>query len=248
MTPFRRTAPDWGYTPSQFMSPDYDLSEVAARSAEIKSYRRDGRIFYNDPCNRLGGWFVWTNAGYGPVIVDNTNFFDGQSSIKLSTATVAGFNSRINKDLPIVTPRPIGLEFVAACNNWALILQVEFHTYTSGNEHYFSWRIYQNQLWVYNAAGVYVSVGTFPSDMFTSFFSNDKYRWMDIKFIVNPLTGYYLRAYVNELEFIIDNSVTSAPTNASRMNVAFQTTAPDATPLDFYIDNLILTVDEYEGE
>lgn len=238
-TPWRRTAPDGGYTESQFMAPDYDLSEVAARSSDTKSLRRDGRVFYSDNCDKLRPWSI--GSGGGPAIVDNTECYDGTSSIKLTTLASSPYFSRISKIFPATTPRPIGLEFYAKISSLYVNFILTITTDVNDTRHLFRFYI-ENGVFKYRDA-----LGSIITLEDLSQYLGNSPDFNNYKFVVDPSNGNYLRALINEREYNINAPAEqSAFFYGGKMDVEFQFVAPGSTQVDAWIDNIILTIDEYE--
>lgn len=240
----RRTAPDGGYSSGQFMAPDYDLTEVAARLTDVFSLRRDGRVFYYSLCDSFAGW----NVQFGSRIIDNTFSFVDKSSFKFTTLPGLATLGGLTRIFPYVTPRPVGLEFTLAVETGWSNMYIDIGlTITQGTvNNYFDFILDKGSFKYKTSGGGLATI----ENLGTFFSSLGMEKWINCKFVVDATTSRYLRAYINDKAYDLNVACQtfSPPITASNISLSFflsnQNTGSYNT-VSMWLDNIIMTIDEY---
>lgn len=226
----RRTLPDWGMAASSLVSPDIDTAEIAARLGALNTFRRSGRVLYQDECDNLARWIV-----SGAVAVDTNKAFTGNSSIKFTPATLAS----ITNNLPMVVSGKYGIEitfwFTAALDQIRIRKDINFE----------NGRIRRAQVTLDMAATGKILVLSGGVEVQLASVGAWSGTWNNLKLVTDYPNSVYSKLYINHRIYDLSSYVMDDFGPSALDTIALEFRASQAVSVqNLWIDNIIFTTDE----
>jgi hypothetical protein len=238
-----RGHPDWQVNTEQFSFGDLDTAEAMVRIGSPASISRSGRVvwltgFENDlhEISNLG-------MGTGVVVRDTTYPFRGSACAKLTGEDGAGLYATVAKRIPFLTLGRIGLEFAAWFFDGDGLLEIALEAQNSdvGFQFWFDLYAAGGDVHLWDDVAGDVLLGNLGGGL-----DADTPIYLDVKVVVDALTGRYVYIRVNDLVF--DGSAYTAdglaPAFPGRYTLWLYHNTEGTDPSVLYLDDLIFTIDE----
>ena len=220
-----------------------DSGELAARLKSCDTFDRRGNVIYMDDFED-GTIKYWASGtgGRGSSNISNTAARSGATSLLMTTGALANDIYSILKGMPVLETKYIGAEISFAINDTTGYVEIGLGGYLNGYNFYSEVRfnIGTRTLSYYDTAGAHqpfaTSVGWWSN--ISSFFT--------LKMVIDTTTHKYVRAIWGDDTYDLSNYNYSALVSANPdwmwVSVDIQTLV--AAPLNVYIDDLIVTVND----
>jgi hypothetical protein len=242
---FKRTLPDHGITPSEYIPADVDNAELAARLGSIDTFRREGRVL--SLADFSPAWSGWEGNNFLRCYTSPRAAVMGAASMYLTTQAV-GDLATITKKVPISASLKMGISLYSRFDFYYLqYLYITIQRVTPLLHRFATIRINfsTSDIHYRNNTGAYTLLINYPD-------IRNLNNWSNFKLIADYETDKYLRFYINTFE--VFSYVNLAPevyqvAAADPGNTfIFQITATDtggATPASQNIDGVIISAHEY---
>ena len=220
-----------------------DLGELAVRLGSIVSFDRRGDVVWLDDFEDNINKWILVATGAGAISLSTTAANSGAKSCEVVVDAAAGAYTQAHHYRGLHALSSYGLEavfippmltdyiFELSIDTWTTDpLRIGRLRYVSASEEleYLD----EDGNWQAFASGVKI---------YSSFAT-----YNHMKLVVDPATGYYVRAMLNQSSYDLSDYLLRRTTyvGAPRMRVYFAYTAPDAGGLTAYVDDVIVTQNE----
>jgi hypothetical protein len=233
--PLNLTLGGWGISPE----------EIAVRNGSISRYDRRGDIvFSTQNKKRITDPLYQTAWSTGTISLSSDRAKSDYRSFKMTTAAVLNDFVALFSILPYANPSPHGLEcsfYTISTTNYEWRFSIVIYT---GARRYQGTAIYNR-----DTTTLSISVGTVPTvvalDAALVYFDN---LFNQMKIVINPLTGKYVRLMVNDKTYDISNydleSAVSATGPSINTYVRLTTLNVAGAVRTGYVDDMIITRNE----
>ena len=221
-----------------------DMGELAARLGSPVAYNRAGLVLFMDTFE--DGLAAWTQASPGlggHVWPANTKSWQGGLAAELISGTGAMAHASIAKYQPPIAPTNIGTHAVFALDAALHMFEVQVTVGDGVNRYYFFIRYdpppgllsYRTGLVAYTQFAI---CGTLFSD------ANN---WHNLKLVVDSSLYQHVRFYLDNIEYSMAGMVPYFDNVAHRpfTEVCIKVWGDGFVSTTFYIDNVVLTFDEF---
>lgn len=239
---FRQTAPDWSSQYGDLGAPLLDLSELAPRLGSPNTYRRSGRVLYQDAFDYNG--FVPKNCN---LYLSMQRPFAGSACLVLVNNLVDTGGSAY-KCFPLLDTRTIGIEVFIANRETGYTdpfkAGILLETFSSTSYKKMGVRFnYPDQNFEYLTSSDTWGVLSSARDI-----DLIAYQYQNVKFVADLESNTYKRIYFNDLlfsepDYTLYYYVAGAP-QGKTMQVSVLIDDENLQGLSAAFDNVIVTVDE----
>jgi len=237
-----RSYPDFGVAPSDSITADVDMGELAARMGSPMTWRRDGRVLaLTNFSPGMNGWAKDLGDTEIEILQQGNRVYSGSSSLH-AWSLIAGQDRSIYKTIPGLATSRIGLECMFcedflhhhllelrirnrrnALTSWEGILRVDL----------------ENGLVYYlNNAGAWVLCYTHGRPYLQPVFHN-------FKLVVDFTTGQYIRAHTDEVQINLNIPMFATAVVSDFLYFSLTAGSKAGILVACYWDNVIITAAEH---
>jgi len=220
-----------------------DLSELAVRQGSINRFDRTGTVLFQEAFDYgRGNWFENSYPAGAFATLNGEYFSTRPYSLRLQSTTDVGSYCGVSCCLPFPFMAPMGIEvhFKGYTQFKQLIMQFILHDGTSQHRIDCAINGDDDNIKVYKWPGGYTSVS--EDDLYFGVGS----PFHVLKIVADPLTGYYHRLMIDEMDYSIPTFAIRKTSPSSRPQlyglIMLIPTSGDVETV--FIDNIIITINE----
>lgn len=190
------TYPDYGVYPSQVITPEGDLGEIAAKLAHPR-YRREGRILSFADCSPgLDGWQLNHDAFIEYSVPGATGPGSASGNAHIQCTNADAGTTAILKYVPTTLDRRMGFEYMLALdtNNVEIIFELTYWEALTARIGRIKIICPTGDVYYQNNAGTYTQ---FAAHNVFTYIRN----WINVKLVTDYTLNQYIRFYINNRDY-----------------------------------------------
>jgi len=221
-----------------------DDAELAARLGSINTFDRRGNVvFMEDFEGSTLSWFSYGNVPPAGGYLSNKRYRSRSQSCRMFCPDSAGNYGYIVTNTMLTTLSKTGLEVSFATNDHCDTIDLRLSIYTGGKRYVSYIRVALSLGKIQYVSSI--DPTTVWTDVITGItFDEITYSWYTLKFVVDPVTGYWTRLlFGNQTEDMSDKAIVTETTGGEKIGLSMRAYT-DGDSMECYFDNVIITQNE----